>query len=119
MSLTELLVFTGSSLKDFNWKYRETLEKRRKEKLKEINSEVDLDGRSVGRANSAAGLLGRQGGEWTNGGKKAQRPKTMQSMWGPLRTETLCTCNQILFACFLCSSCTAMNLLLWVQVKNL
>ena len=69
MSLTELLLFAGSSLKDFNWKYRETLEKRRKEKLKEINSEVDLDGRSVGRGNSAAGLLGRQGGEWTNSGK--------------------------------------------------
>ena len=70
MSLTELLVFAGSSLKDFNWKYRERVEKRRKEKLKEINSgEVDLDGRSVGRGNSAAGLLGRQGGEWTNSGK--------------------------------------------------
>ena len=66
------------------------MEKRRKEKIKEINSKVDLDGRSVGRGNSAAGLLGRQGGEWTNGGKKAQRLKTKQSMWGPLRTETLC-----------------------------
>ena len=57
MSLTELLLFAGSSLKDFNWKYRETVEKRRKEKIKEINSEVDLDGRSVGRGNSAARLL--------------------------------------------------------------
>ena len=36
------------------------MEKRRKEKIKEINSEVDLDGRSVGRGNSAAGLLGRE-----------------------------------------------------------
>ena len=60
MSLTELLLFAGSSLKDFNWKYRETVEKRRKENIKEINSEVDLDGRSVGRGNSAAGLLGRE-----------------------------------------------------------
>ena len=33
------------------------MEKRRKEKIKEINSEVDLDGRSVGRGNSAAQLL--------------------------------------------------------------
>ena len=70
MSLSELLLFAGSSLKDFNWKYRETVEKRRKENIKEINSEVDLDGRSVGRGNSAAGLLGRQGGEWTNNGGK-------------------------------------------------
>ena len=91
MSLTELLLFAGSSLKDFNWKYRETVEKRRKEKIKEINSEVDLDGRSVGRGNSAAGLLDREAGEWTNnGGKEVQRPKTKQSMWGPLRTETSC-----------------------------
>ena len=60
MSLTELLLFAGSSLKDFNWKYRETVEKRRKEDIKEINSEVDLDGRSVGRGNSVAGLLGRE-----------------------------------------------------------
>ena len=36
------------------------MEKRRKENIKEINSEVDLDGRSVGRGNSAAGLLGRE-----------------------------------------------------------
>ena len=36
------------------------MEKRRKEKIKEINSEVDLDGRSVGRGNSAAQLLGRE-----------------------------------------------------------
>ena len=36
------------------------MEKRRKEKIKEINSKVDLDGRSVGRGNSAAGLLGRE-----------------------------------------------------------
>ena len=91
MSLTELLLFAGSSLKDFNWKYRETVEKRRKEKIKEINSEVNLDGRSVGRGNSAAGLLGREGRGWTNnGGKEVQRPKTKQLMWGPLRTDTLC-----------------------------
>ena len=67
------------------------MEKRRKEKIKEINSKVDLDGRSVGRGNSAGQVLGREGGEWTNnGGKEAQRPRTKQSMWGPLRTETLC-----------------------------
>ena len=60
------------------------MEKRRKEKIKEINSEVDLDGRSVGRGNSAGQLLRRK----ESGPIMAE--KTKQSMWGPLRTETLC-----------------------------
>ena len=62
MSLTELLLFAGSSLKDFNWKYRETVEKRRKENIKKrsIVRLILMEGVSVEAIQQLGSSAGRR-----------------------------------------------------------
>ena len=49
-----------------------------------------MEGVSVEAIQQLGSSAGRRRVDQCNGGKEAQRPKTKQSMWGPLRTETLC-----------------------------